>query len=92
MLREPAMMLILFILLSTSPAAAQGACVTPPVITCPAGLRTCTRMQTCTDVNGCSHSQVVYQQDCTISPRPAYCPAGTSTAPTFVLRDRVTCP
>jgi hypothetical protein len=83
------MMYFLLSLLISSALAQNEPCA-PPDMQCP--LNSCTRIQMCVDASGCTHDQVFYQQDCTATPRPNYCPPGNEQKPVFMLRDRKTCP
>jgi hypothetical protein len=84
--------ILLFLFFLSSPAVAQDACSTSPSIQCPDGINACTKAEQCIDADGCTHNRIIYQQDCTPSPRPNYCPPGNATKPVLVLRDRKTCP
>lgn len=81
---------IALLLLMTAYGHAQVPPCAGPLPVCEAGERPpCTLRRACLDAQGCEHDQIIHTQDCSATPRPAYC---SDKGPTFLLRDRKTCP
>ncbi len=86
------MILLLLTIITTAAAQELPNCNTPAVITCAPMSLSCSATWQCVDDQGCRHNQIVYQQDCSATPKPNYCPPDAPAKNMLVLRDRKNCP